>query len=288
MLPALFIALVTSQPSLLPGGVSADLTYRRVGSWHGQLDVYVPAAAGPRPALIYFHGGGWQGGERKSVTEHLAPYLARGFVAVAVSYRGSRIAEAPAAVTDARCAFHWLVNNASSYGIDRKRIVLSGHSAGGHLALISGYLTPKAGLDGECRSDPSIKPAAVVAWNAPSNLREYMFQRLSDRDPIKWLRPAENAPALADTVSPISYVLAGAPATVSVHAIGDPEIPHAQAAKLHEQLQAADISNELVTIQSDGHLTRQHPPSEIARAYDRVFAFLSRSGVMVGTASIAR
>lgn len=280
MSPALFIALLTSTATLLPGGISADLSYRRVGSWHGQLDVYVPAAEGPRPALIYFHGGEWQGGDRKSVTEHLAPYLARGFVAVAVSYRGSRIAEAPAAVTDARCAFHWLVNNAPSYGIDRKRIVLSGHSAGGHLALISGYLTPQAGLDGECRSDPSIKPAAVVAWNAPSNLREYMFQRLADHDPIKWLRPAEKTTALADAVSPISYVRPGVPTTISVHAIGDPEIPHAQAAKLHDQLRAADVSNELVTIQSGGHLTRQHPASEIARAYDRVFAFLSRSGLM--------
>jgi acetyl esterase/lipase len=288
VLSALFTSLLASQPALPLGGVSADLTYRRVGSWQGQLDVYVPAAAGLRPALIYFHGGEWHGGNRKSVAEHLGPYLARGFVAVAVSYRGSRIAEAPAAVTDARCAFHWLVNNASSYGIDRKRVVLTGHSAGGHLALITGYLRPEAGLDGECRSDPSIKPAAVVAWNAPSDLRDYMLQRLADRDPIKWLRPAEKVPALATAVSPSSHVRSGLPPTISVHAISDPEIPHAQAAKLHDQLRTANVHNELVTIQSDGHLTRQHPASEVARAYDRVFAFLSRSGVLARRASITR
>lgn len=276
----LLASLAASEPTSPQAGASVDVTYRRVGDWHGQLDIYAPASGVPRPVLIYFHGGEWQGGSRKSVANHLAPYLSKGFVAVAVSFRGSRIALAPAAVTDARCALHWVINNASSYGIDRTRIVLSGHSAGGHLALITGYLTPAAGLDGECRSDPSINPAAVVAWNAPSNLREYMSARLADGDPIKWLRPAEKTPALADAVSPISYARAGRPPTLSVHAIGDPEVPHSQAAKLHARLQTVDVPNELVTLQSNGHLTPQHPPSEVARAYARVFRFLCRSGVL--------
>ncbi len=274
------LASVAATSTPAASGTSLNVTYRRVGEWDGQLDIYIPAAAGPRPALIYFHGGGWQGGSRKSVADHLAPYLARGFVVVAVSYRGAKIALAPAAVTDARCAYHWVVNNASSYGIDQTRIVISGHSAGGHLALITGYLTSAAGLEAECRSDADARPAAVVAWNAPSNLKQYMLARLADGDPIKWLQPAEKASNLADVISPLSHVRSGAPPTISVHAIADPEVPHSQASKLHAQLESADILNELVTLQSEGHLTPQHPPSELARAYDRVFSFLCRSGVL--------
>ncbi len=202
MLVTLLSALLSPASPLPDHRAFHDVTYRRVGSWQGQIDIYVPRTEGPRPALIYFHGGGWQGGNRKSVADHLAPYLSRGFVVAAVGYRGSRIALAPAAVTDARCAYHWVVNNASSYGIDRTRITLSGHSAGGHLALITGYLTPAAGLDAECRSHAAIKPAAVVAWNAPSDLKQYMLQRLRDGDPIKWLQPAESSPhACSDDIS---------------------------------------------------------------------------------------
>ena len=257
-----------------------DVTYRRVGDWQGQLDIYVPPATAPRPALIYFHGGGWQGGNRKSVAEHLAPYLARGIVVVAVSYRGAKISLAPAAVTDARCAYHWVVNNASRYGIDGNKIVLSGHSAGGHLALITGYLSPAAGLDAECRSPQSARPAAVVAWNAPSDLKQYMFARLKDGELIEWLQPAQRAPQLADAISPIQWARRGRPPTISVHAMSDPEVPHSQAARLHKGLRAAKVLNELVTLQSEGHLTPEHPPLEVARAYKRVFSFLVRSGVL--------
>jgi len=221
------------------------------------------------------------GGNRKSVAEHLAPYLARGFAVVAVSYRGVKISLAPAAVTDARCAYHWVVNNASRYGMDENQIVLSGHSAGGHPALMTGYLSPAAGLDAECRSPQSAGPAAVVAWNAPSDLKQYMFARLKDGEPIKWLQPAQKAPGLAAAISPIHWARRGTPPTISVHAMADPEVPHTQAARLHKRLRAAKVPNELVTLQSGGHLTPQHPPSEVARAYQRVFSFLGRSGVLI-------
>jgi acetyl esterase/lipase len=230
--------------------------------------------------LIYFHGGEWRGGSRKGVADHLSPYLAQGFVVVAVGYRGAKVALAPAAVTDARCAYHWVVNNSPRYGIDRKRIVLSGHSAGGHLALITGYLTPAAKLDGECRSLARVKPTAVVAWNAPSDLKQYMFQRLADGAPIDWLQTAAKAPSLADVISPIVHARKGVPPTISLHAAGDPEVPHSQAANLHQKLSSANVLNELVTLQRQGHLTPEHPPSEVARAYDRVFRFLGQSGVM--------
>lgn len=286
MLVTLLASLAASASPLPDYLAFPDVTYRRVGDWQGQLDIYVPPSATPRPTLIYFHGGGWLGGNRKSVAEHLAPYLARGFAVVAVSYRGAKISLAPAAVTDARCAYHWVVNNASRYGMDRNQIVLSGHSAGGHLALITGYLSPSAGLDAECRSSQSVRPAAVIAWNAPSDLKQYMFARLKDGEPIKWLQPAQNAPGLAEAISPIRWTRAGRPPTISVHAMADPEVPHTQAARLHKALRAAKVLNELVTLQSEGHLTPEHPPLEVVRAYKRVFSFLVRSGVLTRESSI--
>ncbi len=107
-----------------------------------------------------------------------------------------------------------------------------------------------------------------------------MFARLKDGEPIKWLQPAQKAPGLADSISPIHWARRGRPPTISVHAMADPEIPHSQAVRLHKGLRAAKVPNELVTLQSRGHLTPQHPRSEVTRAYERVFSFLSRFGVL--------
>ena len=109
-----------------------------------------------------------------------------------------------------------------------------------------------------------------------------MLARRADGDPIEWLQSAEKFPKLADAISPISYVRSGVPPTISLHAISDPEIPHAQAAKLHARLRAGNVRNELVTLQSNGHLTPEHPALELSRAYDRIFEFLRGSGVLHG------
>ena len=255
------------------GGVYRDVTYRTVDGWRGTMDIHLPRGDGrTRPVLIYFHGGGWSGGSRTSAAAHLEPYLARGFAVVNVSYRLAATAPAPAAASDARCAFHWIIRNATAYRLDRKRVVVSGHSAGGHLALIAGYAPQRTFLD-ECE-DSGGRPAAVVAWNAPSNLSEYVVRRRGDGDPIRWLEDAKDPLATAHRLSPVEHVRRDLPATISLHAVGDPEVPHSHARNLHRALAKVGVRQELVTIQSNGHLTKEHPAAEVERAYQRIWRFL--------------
>lgn len=237
------------------------------------MDIHLPSGGAPtRPVLIYFHGGGWSGGRRESAAAHLEPYIARGFAVANVSYRLAATAPAPAAATDARCAVQWIVANASAYGIDPTRVVLSGHSAGGHLALIAAY-APRGSFGDEC-GGIGVRPAAVVAWNAPSNLSEYIHRRRADGDPIEWLEDAEDPLATAQRLSPGEHIRRDLPSTISLHAIGDPEIPYSHARDLHRALANAGVRQELVTIRSSGHLTRDHPPAEVERAYQRIWRFL--------------
>jgi len=84
----------------------------------------------------------------------LMPWMEMGFNVVNVEYRLARVALAPAAVEDCLCALRYINNQAKTYDIDTTRLILTGESAGGHLALTTGIIPETAGLDRECAGDP--------------------------------------------------------------------------------------------------------------------------------------
>ena len=97
-----------------------------------KLDVYHPVGASAAPTVVWFHGGGLTGGNR-SVPSALK---GQGIIVVAVDYRLSPKAKAPAYIEDAAAAVAWTFKNIARYGGDTNRIFLSGHSAGGYLASL--------------------------------------------------------------------------------------------------------------------------------------------------------
>ena len=128
-------------------------------------DLYLPKAAGPAPALIAIHGGGWQQGAR-STFQYWGPYLAaRGYALFAISYRfaGKGKKAFPEAVRDVLAAIQYLRGNAAALGIDPARIALFGASAGAHLgalAALGGRASALAGgyPDDACASvDTTVK-----------------------------------------------------------------------------------------------------------------------------------
>ena len=141
----------------------ADVTYLVADGYESKLDLVLPRGDGPRPTLIYFHGGGWVGGSKEVMLLRLLPYVEMGWAVVNVEYRMARVALAPAAVEDCRCALRWVRRNAEEYGFDVDKIVVSGHSAGGHLSLTTATLPASAGLDRRCpaRDPDGIGPAAT-------------------------------------------------------------------------------------------------------------------------------
>ncbi|MCL5746514.1 MAG: alpha/beta hydrolase, partial [Acidobacteria bacterium] len=141
-----------------------DVVYKTVGTFQAKVDLYVPYDNRPGPTILYIHGGGWANGTKEQYVLWFLPYLQLGMRVVSVQYRLSRVAPAPAAVEDCRCAFRWVAQHAAKYGIDPKRIVITGGSAGGHLALMTGMVTPEAGFDGDCPWDAPPKPVAIINY----------------------------------------------------------------------------------------------------------------------------
>jgi acetyl esterase/lipase len=133
--------------------------YRQVGSRQLKAYVFRPGKTGSdRPAILLFHGGGWQIGEPSWVFDRAKEFAAGGMVAVAIEYRLSRDGLSPAdAVEDACAAFAWARAEASVLGIDRTRVAAYGVSAGGHLAAAAATL-------------PSVKGRTIRADERPSAL----------------------------------------------------------------------------------------------------------------------
>lgn len=119
-----------------------------------------------RPAIVFYHGGGWTGGEPGQFTEH-SKYLAScGMVAVQVQYRllDRKANEPPeTCVADAKSAMRWVRSHAKELGIDPNRIASAGGSAGGHLAAFVGMVD--GGDDAEDDKAVSPKSNAMVLFN---------------------------------------------------------------------------------------------------------------------------
>jgi acetyl esterase/lipase len=160
-----------------PDGVIGypDITYQTLPGFRPlKLDLFLPpksfATAGPRPLVIYVHGGGWlAGGPRRSAAytdwpKVLASLAARGYVVASVSYRFSGEAPFPAAIQDVKAGIRWLRARAATYNIEPKRAAIWGQSAGGHLAALAGVSCGVAALEPGAR----IVPGSTNVETVPS------------------------------------------------------------------------------------------------------------------------
>src|SRR5499427_10933759 len=101
-------------------------------------DLYLPADAGPFPALVAVHGGGWQAGAR-SAFQYWGPYLAaRGYALFAISYRLAKSGQKtfPHAVQDALAAVQFVRGSAEEFRLDPERIGILGASAGANIGSL--------------------------------------------------------------------------------------------------------------------------------------------------------
>jgi triacylglycerol lipase len=105
------------------------------------LDIFTPADASmrSRPVLVFLHGGGFVGGDKRvvpAIYDNIGVWAARnGMVGVNITYRLAPAHRWPAGAEDTAAALKWLRENISARGGDSMRIFLAGHSAGAvHIA----------------------------------------------------------------------------------------------------------------------------------------------------------
>ncbi len=111
------------------------------------LNIYRPDNNKKYPALLMVHGGGWNSGDLSLQIPMAQKIAAKGYVTLPVEYRLNPEAKYPAAVYDLKTAIRWIRANADIYGIDTTRIAISGCSAGGQLAGLTGATNGQAGYE---------------------------------------------------------------------------------------------------------------------------------------------
>lgn len=234
--------------------VVPNVTYLTANNWDAKLDVYMPRGESePTPALVFFHGGGWTGGSKERSSLSILPYLEMGWSVVNVEYRLAGVSLAPAAVEDCLCALRWIIGNADEYNIDIDRLVVSGQSAGGHLALTTGMLPASAGLDRQCPGAEEIEVAAIVNWYGITDVPDLLEGPNTRAYAVAWMGSIENRMEIGERVSPLNYVRSGLPPVLTIHGDADPVVPYSHAVRLHERLEDAGVGNRLLTIPGGSH-----------------------------------
>ena len=268
-----FLAHVSNQYRVIP-----NLTYHVASNQENKLDLYVPrGATGPTPVLMYIHGGGWVGGTKESSVLRILPYLEMGWAVANVEYRLGAVARAPAAVEDGLCALRWVIRNAGQYNLDTSRIVTTGNSAGGHLALTTGMIPASAGLDRECPGSEELSVAAIINWYGITEVGDLLAGPNTRSYAVEWMGSLENRFEIAERVSPMTYVRAGLPPTLTIHGDADPTVPYQHAIMLHEKLDELGVPNELHTVPGGRHggFNRE----QTLAIFETIRRFLSQHGL---------
>lgn len=274
--------------------VSTDIVYRTAGGEALTLDIYRPRAAdGPQATVICYHGGGWVTGDKNGTMLRFLPFIRMGFTVVTVNYRLAKQAPAPAAVEDARFAFRWVISRAEKYNIDPERIVLTGTSAGAHLALMAGMLPVSEGLDHAPGSDAA-QGVTVADWWTTGSLTQPRaaaiidFWGIADVDDLiqgpnarnwamDWIGDTTNR-ALAVRMSPLTWVSADAPPVLMIHGDPDPYVPFEHSTRLKEALDRAGVRNRLVRFPGGGH--GDFNGEDMHKAWNEVRKFLREGGII--------
>ena len=199
--------------------VIKDISYVGAGGdARRSFDLYLPAKSNVRPPLLIFvHGGFWLlTDDEYRIGPSLAENLVKDGVAVAlVRYRLAPSHRHPAQAQDIAAAVARLAKDADKYGFDAKRIFLSGHSAGGHLAsliaLDKSYLAKQ--------SLPTSTVAGVISFSGLYNLAPPWS--VSDSQKLATEKTFGDDPAILKRASPIHYVRTEAPPFLILGALAD-------------------------------------------------------------------
>lgn len=243
------------------------------GQWIGEPH-YWKADTQEHPTLIYIHGGGWMGGSKEGVIPFIIPYLERGFNVVLLDYRTGENT-APQAVDDCMLALSWIAEHHADFNIDPQQIYLSGESAGGHLALITGLLNaiPKSHLH---YSGDRITIQAIINWFGITDIAgiDTFFSNQGEAQNYAslWVGDKLRMDSISAQYSPIHRISPHSPAVISIHGQKDSVVPFEQAAQLHTLLKQNKVREKLLAISDGKHLGFNNEAFQ--KIYSEIFSFI--------------
>jgi acetyl esterase/lipase len=233
---------------------SAIKTYKHVDGIDLKLWIFNPSNhsySDKTPAIVFFFGGGWQGGTPEQFAPHCRYLADRGMVAIVADYRvlSRHNVVANKCISDAKSAVRWIRKNAPELGIDPERIAAGGGSAGGHLAAATAVI-PKFDESNEDALISS-KPNALVLFNPALVLAPIKLDNPEWSEKLKDIKQRFGADP--KDVSPYHNLKKGAPSTIIFHGTGDNTVPFNTAKVYAEKMKVNGDTCVLIAYDDEPH-----------------------------------
>jgi len=283
-------------------------TYKVVNGHQVKADVYGDFAGGPRPVIVWIHGGALIMGHRDNLKEWQRDlYLSAAYNVVSIDYRLAPETKLPAIIEDIEDAFHWVrAAGPKLFSADPERIAAVGHSAGGYLTLMAGArVRPRLQAlvsfygygdiigDWYSRPDPFYcQQPLVTREEAQASVGTTVISGTHDderrdrfylycRQQGRWAREVMGRDPAADAEAfvpfcPVRNVTADYPPTILLHGGRDTDVPYQQSVMMAEALAEAGIPHELMTISGGEHGFDASEDAAARDVFGRVTAFLRR------------
>jgi acetyl esterase/lipase len=289
-------------------------TYKRVGALEIKADV-VPVAgiAGPRPVIVWIHGGALINGSReRDFRSEQGGWLWRlheqhGVVLISIDYRLAPETPLPGIIEDIVDAFRWIREQGPAlFHADPARVAVAGSSAGGYLTLMTGCrVQPRpvalvslwgyGDLVGPWYTEPSpharhhdLKPAAAEAWRQVSGTPianakdrtgngQAFYQYCRQHGIWPWAVSGWNPFREAEKFHPfmpVKNVAADFSPTLLVHGQSDTDVPHAQSEMMAAEFKRRGVEHAFVSVPAAEHGLRGGDPQRIDQAFRAAGDFL--------------
>ncbi|MCP3103729.1 alpha/beta hydrolase [Myxococcus sp. K15C18031901] len=242
---------------------SADVRIPYGPGPHHFGDLRLPAGPGPHPVVVALHGGFWRAKYDLSHLGHLCAALtAEGFATWSLEFRriGHEGGAFPGTLADAALGADFLRTLAGTHGLDLARVVVLGHSAGGHLALWLGARHRLPAAD-PLHVEAPLRPKGVVALAAVSDLARAFALRLGDGVVESFVGGSPEAvPERYRSASPAELQPLGIP-QVLVHGTDDDTVPVSLSEEFTERGRALGDDVRQITLAGAGHFEVVDPRS---------------------------
>jgi len=237
-------------------GLHKDVEYGVAAGVSLKLDASVPEGEGPFPIAILVHGGGWASGDKANVGSEgkgadISPWFASlttaKFTWFSINYRLAPAHRWPACFEDVQTAIRWAKAHAREFKGDPDRIVIFGHSAGGHLAALAGVLG-----EGDTRVQAVVGYAAVTDFEYELPTRGGIGLALRDLHNVAQEVTPQSLAILRET-APIHRIKPGLPPFLLLHGDADKTVPWQTSVNFQARLRQAGVPCDLITLPGAGH-----------------------------------
>ena len=260
LIPLAFVACQRPTMGYYETRVERDIEFTRRDDKPILLNIARPIDLnGPRPLVLWIHGGGWAGGSRDGLQHMAETCAAFGYVSATTDYRlttgGHRF---PTQLHDVAAALCYLQENAERFGIDPTRIILGGDSAGGHLSLLLGMCRDESLLALTSEQTARIKIRGIVNIYGPTDM--LALAAIQPPNPLTrplidalMGEPPGKAPQKWKNASPITFVDKACPPILTIHGDLDGVVPFSQATSLDERCQSVGQPHRLIKVTGANH-----------------------------------